>query len=92
MEDTFLEDDENTNAQLNLKIFMKLQIVIVINCMNKKYDKIISTTLRDTKAYDFCFNKFYLFSPTCNFLTPKERDLHCSHQIVLRTKQTHTYT
>ena len=28
---------------------------------------------------------------TFNFLTPKELDLRCSHQIMLRTKQTHPY-
>ena len=57
----------------------------------KKYDLIISAALRDTKAYDSYFSKFNHFSLTVNFLTPKERDLHCSHQIMLRTKQTHTY-
>ena len=31
-------------------------------------------------------------SLTFHFVTPKERDLHCSHAIMLRTKQTHTYT
>ena len=60
--------------------------------MNKKYDHIISTALRNTKAYDSYFSIFNHFSLTFNFLTPKERDLNCSHQIMLRTKQTHTYT
>ena len=36
--------------------------------------------------------KFEIFLLTFHFLTPKERDLHCSHDIMLRTKQTHTYT
>ena len=60
--------------------------------MNKKFDLPISTALRDTKTYDSCFGKFNHFLPTFVFLTPKERDLHCSYQITLRTKQTHTYT
>ena len=61
--------------------------------MNKKYDHIISAALRDTKAYDSYFSKINHFSLTFNFLTPKEFDLHCSHQIMLRKKkQTHTYT
>ena len=60
--------------------------------MNKKYDNDISTALRDTKAYTSDFNKFNHFSLTFNFLTPKERDLNCSHQIMIRIKQTHTYT
>ena len=60
--------------------------------MNKKYDHIISTALRDTNAYDSYLNKFNHFSSTFSFLTTKKRNLHCSHQISLRTKQTHTYT
>ena len=27
-----------------------------------------------------------------HFLIPKERDLHCSHEVILRTKQSNTYT
>ena len=61
--------------------------------MNKNYDNIISTALRDPKAYDSYFNKYNRFSLILNFLTPKERDLHCSqHRIMLRTKQNYTYT
>ena len=59
--------------------------------MDKKYDIIISTALRDTKAYDSYFNKFSHFSLIFILLTPKKRDWHCSHEIMLRTKQTHTY-
>ena len=33
-----------------------------------------------------------IFSLTFHSLTPKERDLQCSHEIMLQTKQTHTYT
>ena len=82
MEKTFSEDDENTNPQLTEKFFIKSQIVFVIFCMNKKCDNIKYTALRDTKAYDSCFNKFNHFSLTINFLIPKERELHCSHQIM----------
>ena len=35
--------------------------------------------------------KFNYFALTFNFLTPKERDMYCSHEIVLKTKTTHTY-
>ena len=59
--------------------------------MNKKYDNTFFTALRDSKAYDFYLNIFYHFPLTFSFLTPKERDLHCSHRIMLRNKQTHTY-
>ena len=62
-----------------------------MNCMEKN-DRFVPTALRDTKVFDPHFNKINHFSLAFNFLTPKERDLHCSHQIMLRTKQTHTYT
>ena len=38
------------------------------------------------------FNKFNHISLAFHFLTPKERDLHCSHEVMLRTKQIQTYT
>ena len=92
MKHTFLEDDTNAHLQLTEKNFIRPQYVFTINCRNKKFDHVISTALCDIKAYDPYFNKFNLFSLTSNFLTPKERNLHCSHQIMLRTKQTYTYT
>ena len=60
--------------------------------MDKKHDHIISEALVDIQAYESFYDKFETFSLTFNFLTPKERDLHCSYDIMLRTKQTHTYT
>ena len=59
--------------------------------LDKKHDYIISETLSDIQAYESFHKKFQTFSLTFPFLTPKERDLHCSHDIKLRTKQTHTY-
>ena len=67
MEDTFLEDDTNANPQLTEKLFIRSQDVSTINCMNKKFDHVISTALRDTKTYDPYFNKFNHFSLTFNF-------------------------
>ena len=32
------------------------------------------------------------FALTLNFLTPKEQDIHCLHEVMLTTKLTHTYT
>ena len=60
--------------------------------MDKKHDHIISQALIDIQAYESFYDKFETFSITFHFLTPKERDLHCSHDIMLGTKQTHTYT
>ena len=60
--------------------------------MDKKHDHITSEALVDIQAYESFFDKFETFSQTLYFLTPKERDLHCSHDIMLRTKQTHIYT
>ena len=44
------------------------------------------------QAYQSFQDKFQLFTLTFHFLSPQERDLHCSHDIMLRTKQTHTHT
>ena len=60
--------------------------------LDKKSDHVNSTALRDIQAYDSDFNKFNLFSLTFHFLIPTERDLHSSHDVMLRTKRTHTYT
>ena len=92
MEDTFLENDENTNPKQTDFFFIKSQYVYVINCMKKNYDNVLSTALRDTKVYNSYFIKINHFSLAFNFPKPKEPDLHCSDQIMLRTKQTHTYT
>ena len=51
-----------------------------------------SESLADIQAYESFYDKFQLFSLTFHFLSPQERNLHCSHDIMLRTKQTHTYT
>ena len=59
--------------------------------MNIKYDNINSTALKNTKAYEFYFNKFNHFTLTFQFLTPEERNLHCSHEIMLRTKLFYPY-
>ena len=91
-EDTFLNDDKFANPQLTQKIFIKTPYVFTFKNLDKKHDHVISAALRDIQAYDSYFNKFNKFALTFNFLTPKERDLHCSHNIMLRTKQTHTYT
>ena len=60
--------------------------------MDKKHDHIISEALIDIQTYESFYDKFETFSQTFHFLTPKERILHCLHDIMLRTKQTHTYT
>ena len=44
------------------------------------------------QANESFYDIFQLFSLTFHFLSPQKRDLHCSHDIMLRTKQTHTYT
>ena len=58
---------------------------------DKKNDHIISEALSDIQEYEPFHEKLQTFSLTFHFLTQKERDLHCSHDIMLRTKQTHTY-
>ena len=66
--------------------------MFTLNILDKKHDHIFSEALSDNQTYDSFHEKFQTFSRTFLFLTPKERDLHCSHDIMLRTKQTHTYT
>ena len=44
----FLDDDTNANTQLAENFLMKSRYAYTINCMNKKYDNIISTALRAT--------------------------------------------
>ena len=71
---------------------IKSSYIFTLNILDKKHDHIISEALLDIQAYEPFHEKFQTFSLTLHFLTPKERDLHCSHGIMLRTKQTHTYT
>ena len=91
-QDQFLDDDRFANPQLTEKIFIKTSYVFLLNIFDRKYDHIISEALNDIQAYESFKDKFQLFSLNFHFLAPHERDLHCSHDIMLRTKQTHTYT
>ena len=72
--------------------FIKSSYVFTLNRLDKTHDQIISEALSDIQAYESFREKFQTFSLTFHFLTPNERDLHCSHDIMLRAKQTHTYT
>ena len=71
---------------------IKTPYAFTLNTLNKRYDNVISAALRDIHAFDSYFNKTNNFSLTFHFLTHKERDLHYLHDVMLRTKQTHTYT
>ena len=91
-QDQFLDDDRFANPQITEKFFIKTPYVFTLNIFDRKFDHIISEALTDTQAYESFKERFQLFSLTFHFLAPHERDLHCSHDIMLRTKQTHTYT
>ena len=91
-QDQFLDDDRFANPQITAKFFIKTPYVFTLNIFDRKFDHIISEALTDTQAYESFKEKFQLFSLTFHFIAPHERDLHCSHDIILRTKQTHTYT
>ena len=91
-QDQLLDEDRFANPQLTEKIFIKTSYVFTLNIFDRKYDHIISEALNDIQAYESFKDKFQLFSLTFHFLASHERDLHCSHDIMLRTKQTHTYT
>ena len=91
-QDQFLDDDQFANPQLTKKFFIKTSYIFTLNILDKKHDHIISEALSDIQAYESFHENFQTFSLTFHFLAPKQRDLHCSHDIMLRTKQTHTYT
>ena len=90
--DQFLEEDRFANPQLTEKIFITTSYVFTINIFDRKQDQIISESLVNIQAYESFYDKFQLFSLTFYFLSLQERNLHCSHDLMLRTKQTHTYT
>ena len=91
-QDQFLDEDRFANPQLTEKFFIKTSYVFTLIIFDRKNDHIISESLADLQAYENFYDKFQLFSLTFHFLSPQERDLHCSHNIMLRTKQTHIYT
>ena len=91
-QDQFLDDDRFANPQITEKFFIKTPYVFTLNIFDRKFDHIISEALASTQAYESFKERFQIFSLTFHFLAPHERDLHCSHDIMLRTKQTHTYS
>ena len=91
-QDQFLDDDRFANPQITEKFFIKTPYVFTLNIFDRKFDHIISEALTNTQAYESFKERFEIFSLTFHFLAPHERDLHCSHDIMLRTKQTHTYS
>ena len=91
-QDQFLDDDRFANPQITEKFFIKTPYTFTLNIFDRKFDHIISEALTDTQAYESFKERFQIFSLTFHFLAPHERDLHCSHDIMLRTKQTHTYS
>ena len=90
--DQFLDDDNFANPQLSENFFISTPYIFTLNIFNKQHDHIISEALINTQAYQSFQENLDLFTLTFHFLTPQERDLHCSHDIMFRTKQTHTYT
>ena len=91
-QDQFLDDDRFANPQITEKFFIKTPYIFTLNIFDRKFDHIISEALTSTQAYESFKERFQIFSLTFHFLAPHERDLHCSHDIMLRTKQTHTYS
>ena len=83
-QDQFLDDDRFANPQITEKFFIKTPYVFTLNIFDRKYDHIISEALTDTQAYESFKERFQIFSLTFHFLAP--------HDIMLRTKQTHTYS
>ena len=90
-QDQFLDEDRFANPQLTAKFFIKTSYVFTLNIFNRKHDHIISESLVDIQAYESFYDNFQLFSLNFHFLSPQERDLHCSHDIDLHTpsRQSH---
>ena len=91
-QDQFLDEDRFANPKLTEKFFIKTSYVFTLNVFDRKHDHIISKSLVDIQAYESFYDKFQLTSLTFHSLLPQERDLHCSHDLILLAKQTHTYT
>ena len=91
-QDQFLDEDRFANPQLTENFFIKTSYVFSLDIFDRKHDQNISESLFDLQAYESFYDKFQLFSLTFHFLSPQERDLHCSHDLMVRTKQTHAYT
>ena len=92
MADTPHEDVPSTNPQLIEKNLIRWDYTFHLDGTNKKYDNIIARALTNTKAYEPFFSTFNHFALTFHFLTPKEWDVHSSHEIMLKSKLNHTYT
>ena len=88
----FLTTINSLTHKSQKSFFIKSSYIFTLNILDKKHDHIISEALSDIQAYESFHEKVQTFSLSFHFLTPKERDLHCSHDIMLRTKPTHTYT
>ena len=64
-------------------IFNKSEYIFNLDSTNKNYDHIIDNAIMNTKAYKPFFSKFDQFALIFNFLTPKGRDINCSHEVML---------
>ena len=83
MEDSTYDDDPNSNPQLTKIIIMKSVYRLNLDTTNKKINHIIDHALKNTEAYILFFQKLNHFALTFNFLTPKERDIYSSHEVML---------
>ena len=86
-QDQFLDKYKFSNAQLTENFFIRTPYIFTLSSLDKKHDHIISKALIDIQAYESVYDKFQDFSLAFHFLTPRERDLHCSPDIMLRTNK-----
>ena len=89
MEDYPYDDDPKIKLKLT-EIFSYYQNLYSTLIALKKFDNIID----DSHIYPSAkiFHKISHFALAFNFLTPKERDIYCSQEIMLKTKLTNKYT
>ena len=92
MEHTPHEDNPSTNPQIKEKNFNEKEHIFHLDSTNKKVDNIIACALTNSGAYEPFFKNFNHFALTFYFFTSKKRDMHYSHEIILKTKLILSYT
>ena len=81
MEDTPHEEDPNTNLQVFENFFIGSEYIFHLDSTTKTFENIIPRTNKH-QAYEPFFSKLSHFALTFHFLTPKERYIHCSHEVM----------
>ena len=91
MKDSPHDTDPKVNAQTTEKIFIKSENIFHLDRI-KKIRSSRRPRTQEYKGFWPIFSKLDHFALTFIFLPPKEQEINCSQEVVLKTKLTHTYT